>query len=82
MEETVVARSSRFAQAAYDWLCKFAPDRAVPTNELWLGLKRANPELTAITDHRKTPRTTCMRDLRTDRSNRFVVEKRTVRLAR
>jgi hypothetical protein len=38
----------------------------ISTNEFWDGLSRAHPELTTATDERKTPRITCMRDLRKD----------------
>jgi hypothetical protein len=40
--------------------------KTVTTDELWEGLKKEHPDLTAVTEARKTPRTTCMRDLRKD----------------
>ena len=73
-------RPSRFVEAALSWLSKNSPNKAVSTQELWEGLKATYPDLTSASENRKTPRTTCMRDLRKDREGRFVVEKRTVRL--
>lgn len=75
-----MTRTSRFVTAAAAWLTKYAPNKAVSTDELWRGLEASNPELTTASEQRKTPRTTCMRDLRTDKSKRFFVDKRTVRL--
>lgn len=74
-------RGSRFADAAHAWMARFARGRAISTHELWKGLQSEYPDLTKVTAQRKTPRTTCMRDLRTDKAKRFVIEKRTVRLA-
>lgn len=48
----------------------------VSTDELWAGLSKAHPELTTPSPTRKTPRTTCMRDLRKD--DRFQVGNRRV----
>ena len=61
-----MARRSRFATAAEEWLRRHAPGRTISTDELWTGLTKAHPALTAATPERKTPRTTCMRDLRKD----------------
>lgn len=38
----------------------------VKTSELWAGLQDDEPALTAVSETRKTPRATCMRDLRKD----------------
>lgn len=73
---------SRYADAAYAWLKENAPDRDVTSNELWHGLNQARPDLTTPGEHRKTPRTTLMRDLRKDPANRFVVGERKVRINR
>lgn len=59
-------RRSRFAEAAEKWLRKNAAGKTVSTDDLWNGLCRDNPELTIPAENRKTPRTTCMRDLRKD----------------
>lgn len=61
-----MARRSRFAVAAEEWLKRNAPGKVISTDELWNGLTKAQPALTAATPERKTPRTTCMRDLRKD----------------
>lgn len=74
-------KSSRFADAVYEWLKSHAPNKAVPTNELWQALEKTHPELTTATEKRKTPRTTCMRDLRVDKAKRFIVANRMVRLS-
>jgi len=66
---------SRFADAAFEWMRKHKK-REVPTDELWFGLSESNPELTTPSEGRKTPRTTCMRDLRKD--HRFIVGNRRV----
>lgn len=60
------SRRSKFAQAAESWLRSNARGKLVTTDELWAGLSRDNPELTTPNERRKTPRTTCMRDLRKD----------------
>jgi hypothetical protein len=59
-------RRARFAEAAEAWLRKHSPGKAVSTDELWHGLCKEHPVLTTPTEKRKTPRTTCMRDLRKD----------------
>lgn len=76
-----MARGSKFAEAAFSWLKKHAPSKAVSTDELWAGLQKNHPDLTTPSEGRKTPRGTCMRDLRVDHAKRFVVEGRTVRLS-
>jgi hypothetical protein len=48
----------------------------VSSDELWEGLSKSNPDLTTPSEKRKTPRTTCMRDLRKD--DRFYVGDRRV----
>ena len=60
------ARRSKFARAAEEWLRKHAPDRMVATDEFWAGMCATYPELTAASEQRKTPRWSCMRDLRCD----------------
>ena len=72
---------SRLSDAAYDWLKRHAPAGAISSDELWSGLARDHPELTAVSQVRKTPRTTLMRDLRVDKMRRFVVGGRRVSLA-
>jgi hypothetical protein len=57
---------SKFARAAREWLQKYAADRNVTTDEFWSGLCEVYPELTAPDERRKTPRWSCMRDLRSD----------------
>lgn len=59
-------RRSKFAEAAEAWLKKHGHGRTVSSDDLWNGLCKENPELTAVSEKRKTPRTTCMRDLRKD----------------
>ncbi len=59
-------RRAKFAVAAETWLRKHSPTGSVETNALWSGLEKSNPELTTPSETRKTPRATCMRDLRKD----------------
>lgn len=59
-------RRSRFAEPAEQWLRKHAGGQPVSTKEFWDGLSKAHPELTTPSDGRKTPKATCMRDLRND----------------
>lgn len=73
--------ASKMADAAYEWLKKHGGRDGVSTDDLWSGMQETYPELTAISETRKTPRTTLMRDLRKDRNNRFVVGNRRVKLA-
>jgi hypothetical protein len=70
---------SKFSDAAYAWMQKHKK-REVTTDDLWTGLSQSNPELTTPSEHRKTPRTTCMRDLRKD--ERFQVGDRRVSLTK
>lgn len=73
---------SRLSDAAYEWLLKNAPQRQVKTEELWRGVQKAHPDITAITPTRKTPRTTLMRDIRRDRQQRFVIQNGLVSIRR
>jgi hypothetical protein len=73
--------ASRMADAAFDWMKKHGQKDGISTDDLWKGMQKAYPELTAVSEHRKTPRTTLMRDLRKDRNQRFIVQNRRVRLA-
>jgi len=61
-----VSRRSRFAVVAEEWLRAHRPGGAVSTKELWDRLCALHPELTTPSELRKTPRATCMRDLRVD----------------
>ena len=73
-----MARRSKFADAAERWMKKHASGKTVSSDELWNGLIQSDPELCAASESRKTPRTTCMRDLRKD--SRFEVGDRKIRL--
>jgi len=73
-----MGRRSRFAAAAESWIRKQGTLRAYSSAELWAGLCAEHAELTTPTSDRKTPRATCMRDLRADR--RFSVSQGVVRL--
>lgn len=66
---------SKFSDAAYAWMQKQKKPE-VSSDELWEGLSKSNPDLTTPSEKRKTPRTTCMRDLRKD--DRFYVGDRRV----
>lgn len=68
---------SRFADAVYVWMLS-ASRREATSNELWAALSETNPELTAVRNNRRTPRTTMMRDLRED--DRFIVGNRKIAL--
>lgn len=59
-------RRSRFAAPAEEWLRKHARGAGVSTKEFWEGFSKEHPELTTPTEKRKTPKATCMRDLRLD----------------
>jgi hypothetical protein len=61
-----VPRRSRFAVAAEQWFLTDASSETVTTAELWNGLSRTFPDLTTPGEGRKTPKATCMRDLRFD----------------
>ena len=71
-------RRSKFAEAAETWMRRHASGRSVSTEELWQGLSKEHAELTTPNERRKTPRTTCMRDLRLD--PRFKIGDRKVSL--
>jgi hypothetical protein len=64
-------RRAKFALAAEAWFDENAVQGAVDSDTLWIGLKQRNPDLTTPSASRKTPRGTCMRDLRHD--SRFKV---------
>lgn len=59
-------RRSRFAGPAEDWLLRNAAGKSVSTRDFWEGLSKEHPDLTTPTEERKTPKATCMRDLRQD----------------
>lgn len=59
-------RRSRFAAPAEDWLRRHSAGKQVSTKEFWDGLSKAHPDLTTPSEGRKTPKATCMRDLRKD----------------
>ncbi len=63
-----MARRSRFAAPAEEWLRTHSPGKAVPTRVFWEGLSKARPDLTSPSEGRKTPKATCMRDLRNDKA--------------
>ena len=69
---------TKFGSAALEWMQR-AKKADVSTDELWKGLSETRPDLTAVAERRKTPRTTCMRDLRKD--DHFEVGGRRVKLA-
>lgn len=75
-----MARRSKFADAAEKWMKKNALGKTVSSDELWNGLCESDAALCAVSETRKTPRTTCMRDLRKD--DRFEVGERKVSLRR
>jgi hypothetical protein len=56
---------SKFSDAAFAIVR--AQKGAMSTRDLWAALEAAHPELTAKTPTRKTPRTTCMRDVLKDK---------------
>jgi hypothetical protein len=59
-------KRAKFAIAAEEWMSKHAADKAITTKAFWEGLSKAYPELTTPSEKRKTPKATCMRDLRKD----------------
>lgn len=59
-------RRSRFAEPAEKWLKEHTDGKAVSTRLFWDGLAAIRPDLTTPTENRKTPKATCMRDLRKD----------------
>jgi hypothetical protein len=70
---------SKFGDATYSWMTH-SGTQEVSSNDLWAALEHSHPELTTVSEKRKTPRTTMMRDLRADR--RFVVSNRRITLAK
>jgi hypothetical protein len=61
-----VKRRSKFAQAAEEWFQRVARVDTASTHDLWQGLCDTRPDLTTPSESRKTPKATCMRDLRHD----------------
>lgn len=61
-----MSRRAKFAIIAEEWLHRHSPSAAISTAEFWRGLCDAYPEMTAPSETRKTPRATCMRDVRKD----------------
>ncbi len=61
-------RRSRFAEPAEKWLKKHAAGAPVSTKDFWGGLCKEDPDLTTPSEGRRTPKATCMRDLRKDRA--------------
>ena len=59
-------RRSQFAVAAEKWFQTYASGSTILTADLWLALCKYYPDLTASSPTRKTPKATCMRDLRYD----------------
>ena len=62
----MASRRAKFASAAEEWLRAHAANHPVTTQEFWDGLCRERPDLTTPSERRKTPRATCMRDVRKD----------------
>jgi hypothetical protein len=56
---------SKYGDAAFA-LMTAAGARTMTTRALWAALESAQPELVRATPTRKTPRSTCFRDLRKD----------------
>lgn len=61
---------SRYSDAAYA-IMRARRKREITSGDLWAALEAERPDLTGKTPTRKTPRTTCMRDLGKDA--RFIV---------
>jgi hypothetical protein len=61
-----VPRRSRFAAPAEEWLRQHANGESVSTRQFWDGLSKTHPDLTTPREGRKTPKASCMRDLRKD----------------
>jgi hypothetical protein len=61
-----MSKRARFADAAEQWFRRTNAPKAVTTAELWNGLCVLFPELTTPSERRKTPKATCMRDVRKD----------------
>ncbi len=71
-------RRSRFIEPAKEWLSKHNGREPITLRDFWQGLSLNYPELTQPSEGRKTPRATCMRDLRY--SSDFEVIKGTIRI--
>lgn len=65
----------RLADIAYDWLISNHPSNSVEASVLWSAMQKIDPIRTSVSETRKTPRTTFMRDLRMDKRQRFVVSR-------
>ncbi len=65
---------SYLTDVAYAWLVENSLREAVSSHVLWCAMQQLEPQRTAVSDSRKTPRITFMRDLRKDPRQRFVVE--------
>lgn len=59
-------RRSKFAEAAEQWFRHKARADSVSSHDLWQGLCESRPDLTTPSESRKTPKATCMRDIRKD----------------
>ena len=59
-------RRSKFAVAAEQWFKLKIGHSAIETREFWTRFSADHPDLTTPTPSRKTPKATCMRDLRYD----------------
>jgi hypothetical protein len=57
---------SKFSDAAFS-IIQARKVATITTRDLWAALEVAHPQLTAKTPTRKTPRTTCMRDILKDK---------------
>ena len=57
---------SKFSDAAFA-VMRERKAATMTTRDLWAALEAKHPELTAKTPARKTPRTTCMRDISKDK---------------
>lgn len=57
---------SKFSDAAFA-IMRERKAATMSTRDLWAALEAKHPELTTKTPTRKTPRTTCMRDILKDR---------------
>ena len=71
---------SKLADAAFAWLQLYAPREGVSTKTLWDEMQKTCPELTAVSEVRKTPRNTLIRDMRLDPWERFEVNQGHVKL--
>ncbi len=73
-------RRRPFVIIAEAYLRQHAPNKTITTNDFWRGLSAEHPELCSITPNRKTPRQSCLRDLRSDPA--FQVGDRKIALAK